>query len=456
MGPPASQAPPEQDFLERLRSAVNRRADAYSGAPRINIAFSGGLDSALALRAFVELGFGARLRAVHIDHGLHADSRQWTAHCRRQAEALGVAFESRRVDVDRGTGFGLEAAAREARYAALRALLGPGEIVVTAHHADDQLETVLLRLLRGTGARGLAAIAELAPFGAGLLHRPLLGFSRAQIRAQAERWSLDWLEDPSNRDLGHDRNYLREQVLPRLESRWPSAASAAVRLAGHMREAQENLGELARLDLADPDPSAPVPRETLRQLSPARQRNALRWLIERRGLAVPSAKQLEELRESLNVVRPDARTTVTWPGAQVRVYRDKLYFIVSEEADAGLPPSGRLALDQDWEGGKYGRLTLVASQHGGLPEHWARDGIEIRFRAGGERFKPLHDAHGKSLKQWLREAAILPWMRDKIPLLYRGGQLIAVADLCLDDDLRKHQADATLWRVEWSGHPPIR
>jgi tRNA(Ile)-lysidine synthase len=454
MGPPVSPALPEEDFLERLRSAVSRHADAYSRAPRINIAFSGGLDSALALRAFVELAFGARLRALHIDHGLHADSRQWTEHCRRQAEALGVAFESRRVEVDRSTGFGVEAAAREARYAALRALLGSGEIIVTAHHADDQLETVLLRLLRGTGARGLAGIVELAPFGAGLLHRPLLGFSRAQIRAQARRWSLDWLEDPSNRDLGHDRNYLREQVLPRLESRWPSAASAAVRLARHMGEAQENLAELARIDLGDPDPFAPVPRETLRQLSPARQRNALRWLIEGRGFAVPSTKQLEELRESLNVVRPDARTTVTWPGAEVRVYRDKLYFIVSDEA--GVPSSGRLALDQDWEGGKYGRLTLVASERGGLPEHWARDGIEIRFRAGGERFKPLHDAHSKSLKQWLREAAILPWMRDKIPLLYRDGQLIAVADLCLDDDLRKHQADAALWRVEWRGHPPIR
>jgi tRNA(Ile)-lysidine synthase len=393
---------------------------------------------------------------VHVDHGLHADSLQWAEFCRQQAQALGVAFESRHVEIDRDTGYGIEAAAREARYEALRSLLGGSEVLITAHHADDQLETVLLRLLRGTGVKGLGAIAELKPYGAGYLGRPLLGFSRAEIRAQAERWSLDWMEDPSNRESYYERNYLRQRVLPHIESRWPAAARSAVRLAEHMRDAGDNLAALAKIDLGSDNVSEPVARATLRRLSPARQRNALRWLIEGHGLSMPNTKQLEELRESLAVIRPDARIRVAWPGAEVRVYRDKLYFLTPEDTAQIAAPCGRLVLGEVCDCGALGRLTLVAADGAGLPEDWVREGVEIRFRVGGERFKPLHGAHSKPLKQWLHETRIVPWMRDKIPLLYRHGQLIAIADLSLHDDLRKHQADTALWRVDWRGHPPIR
>ena len=202
--------------------------------PRLTVAFSGGLDSTVLLAALCRLGLAASVRAVHVDHGLHPESAQWSAHCAATAAAFGAEFAAVRVAVDRASRQGLEAAAREVRYRALGELLAPGEWLLTAHHGDDQLETLLLRLLRGTGVRGLRGIIAFGPFAAGSLGRPLLKFTREQLRAQALAWNLPWLEDPSNREPRHDRNYLRLQVLPALLARWPEAAHSAERLAEQM------------------------------------------------------------------------------------------------------------------------------------------------------------------------------------------------------------------------------
>lgn len=489
------------------------------------MALSGGLDSTVLLTALTRLEPRPVVRALHVDHGLHADSAEWDRRCAELAAALDVPYRSVRVAVDLERGIGLEAAAREARYAALAALLEPGEILLTAHHADDQLETVVHRLARGTGVRGLRGILAQAPLGAGFVARPLLGMPRARLRALAEQWGLEWLEDPSNSDLDYDRNYLRSTVLPALRARWPSAAAAAERLAEAAADAEEILAAVARDDLAsaaggeattarddraaaageeataarDDRPAAAgedatagrddlaaageqpgaAAREAppgrtaagrpavvaLARLAPARRRNALRHAIRSAELPMPSARQLETLCASLEALRPDARTCVRWPGGEARVYAGRLYLSAPLEGDpgdrraeasqAGAPGASRLSLTEPWSG-PAGRLCLEPASGPGLPEAIAREGLEVRFRSGGERFKPAGSAHTRKLKRWFQEEGIVPWMRDRVPLLYWRERLVAVADLAIAADLPGAEPNEGAWRVRWNAHAPIR
>ena len=445
----------QKPFLETLSRALAALAPDTGVEPRWAVAFSGGVDSTVLLTALSRLGTQARLAALHIDHATHADSAAWAEHCRRAAEKLGVEFRGRRISVDERAGLGFEAAARQARYAALGELLEPGEILLTAHHADDQLETLLLRMLRGSGVTGLTAIAPLRAMEAMTIGRPLLGFSRAQILAQAQQWRLDWLEDPGNLDQKHDRNFLRAEVMPSLTDRWPAVRRAAGRLAAHMREADGLLDELAAIDLAGESQSGSIDRDRLRALVPARQRNALRFAIRARGLPVPSASQLEELTRSLSVTRLDAGTTVSWPGAEARVYRDRLHLLAPL---AALPPSSdgaTLVPGEPWTGGE-GRLVLAPGEGPGLPEGWVRAGLEVRFRRGGERFRPFKRGRSRSLKHLFQEAGIVPWMRARVPLICRGDTIAAVGDLWIDDAAGRESAAGKCWHVAWTDHPPLR
>jgi tRNA(Ile)-lysidine synthase len=445
-----SQAEP---LVARVRAALERGPPPADGA-RVVVAFSGGVDSTVLLAALTRLKLRAPLRAAHVDHGLHPDSSLWSEHCAATARALGVELVTIRVEVERRARSGLEAAARTARYAALADLLSPGDLLLTAHHADDQLETVLLRIVRGSGVRGLRAIRERMPFGRGWLVRPLLGCSRAEILAQARAWYLRWLEDPANQSLEHDRNFLRASVVPRLVERWPAAARSAQRLAEQMADAEAILTEVAARDAAAVADAARVPRAALEPLDPARQRNLLRHLVRRAGFEAPSAQKIEELRAALLDARRDAQPRIRWAGVDARVFRGHLYLMQALPAASGRGFAARLDKAHRWAGPE-GELKFEPLGAGpGLPESWLDDGLTLRFRRGGELFKPLERAHHRSLKHWLQEAAIVPWMRTRIPLLYRDDHLVAVADLWLADETRA-ASDEPRWRVVWSHHPPL-
>jgi tRNA(Ile)-lysidine synthase len=454
--PPRNRQPRHSDaFAAALTAVLEQWALEYAPS-RITVAFSGGLDSTVLLAALARLELPAPLRAAHVDHGLHPRSHEWSEHCARVAAALGVELRVLPVAVERSAPAGLEAAAREARYGALGELLSPGEWLLTAHHADDQLETLLLRLLRGTGVRGLAGIADFAPFAGGRLGRPLLKFTRARLRAEAEARGLEWLEDPSNWDPRHDRNYLRLYVLPALTARWPAAAPNAVRLAAQARDAERLLESLADADAAALAAPWHVPREVLEALEPARQRNLLRRQLRAVGSDVPGAAKLEELRRALLAAHAESHARVSWPGGEGRVYRGALYLL------RPLPPASprgyeaRLGLGTAWTGPE-GRVELVPADGAeGLPQSWADEGLRLRFRAGGERFRPRGHAHRRSLKQLFQEAGVVPWMRERVPLVYRGGELVAVGDLWLGASVDEAQAGEPRWRVRWSEHPPVR
>lgn len=436
-------------FTERFAAAVERLPIA---GRRVLVAFSGGLDSTVLLHALYRTGVAGEIAALHVDHGLHDDSAVWSAHCADAARALGVEFIARRVELPAARGQSLEAVAREARYAVLAAAVAPGEVAVTAHHADDQLETVLLRLMRGTGVRGLTAIHALAPLGGGWLARPLLDFSRGEIEAEARRLGLHWLEDPSNTDMRFDRNFLRARVLPALHERWPKAGPAASRLARQMAEADTVLDEAAARDLAITAELECIPVDLLLALSEARCNNALRYAVRALGLPVPSAGQLAELTRALDA-RGDAEAVVGWPGAEARVYRRRLY--LKAPSQRRVLESGRIDASTGFAFAQ-GELELVAADDYGIPDRWARQGLEVAFRRGGERFRPRGSRHHKTLKQWFQEAGIVPWMRSTVPLLYHDDRIVAVADICLADDLPHDRRDGPFWRPLWRGHPRLR
>jgi tRNA(Ile)-lysidine synthase len=442
------------EFLERLRAALERLRlpDAVA---RYVVALSGGIDSMVLLAAMLRLAGSSRVAAFHIDHGLHCESGRWAEQCAHAAGALGVEFQSTRVTIPAGSEHGgPEAAARTARYEALRELMRPGDVLLTAHHGDDQLETLLLRMLRGSGVRGLTGIHELAAFGPGYLARPMLEFTRAEVTAQALRWNLTWIDDPANAVLRFDRSFLRARVLPALHERWPSAQRAAARLTRQMAEAEQVLEEVAADDARDVADLTRLPCAHVRALPPARQANLLRFVIRTLDLPTPSSAHLERLREAILREHLGSRAQVTWPGVVAHIYREHVYLLPTQ---ARLPRRhlvGELAVGREWQG-VSGSLRLIRADDG-FPDEWARSGIDVRFRSGGERFRPANHRHSKTLKHWFQENGVLPWMRDRIPLLFRRETLIGVADLWISEEAQSAASQGPKWRAEWVDHPPVR
>lgn len=435
----------QSELLASLAELLPRAGPAR----RFVVALSGGLDSSVLVHALSATRgtHGVPIVAVHVDHGLHPESAAWAEHCRELAARLGIEFLLRQVTVDTNGGQGPEAAAREARYGALRHIVAAGDWLLSAHHADDQAETVLLNLMRGSGAAGLAGIPASRRFGAGWLLRPLLGVDRGDLEAYAREQDLAWLQDPANDSEQFDRNFLRHEILPRLDARWPGAASRIRRSAELAREADMLLAELAQADRELT--SVRVDRlsiSRLAQLSPERQRNLLRHLILDLGLPAPGAAHLESIVDSLVPARADAMPVVSWPGASARRYRDQLYLLAASEQDEEWPESIAVVGHCIELPHGMGTLEFEDGAPAGLSAAVVQQGLELRFRVGGEKFKPVGQRHTRKLKKLLQEAGVVPWMREYLPLVYSGQRLVAVADLWIAADAADTPGTAINWR----------
>ena len=407
--------------------------EAFPNASRYWIAYSGGMDSEVLLHAIASLRGLLRmdLCAIHVDHGLHADSVSWAEHCRRRCGNLGVPLTIRHLALQPIRGESLEALAREARYGALRECVAAGELLLTAQHRDDQAETLLLALMRGSGIKGLAAMPAVAPFGEAWLLRPLLDRSRRDLLDYAGEEGLTWVEDPSNGNLAFDRNFLRARILPLLAERWPSCAVSLARTAGHCAEAQGLIDRVAGQVFEQARGARPgsVSVTRLSACRPPLVRATLRFWIAELGLPPPDSTHLERIRAEVLGAAPDRSPLVSWKGCEIRRYRDEVF------AMPPLPPRPRTTTFA-WEQGALelpkglGRLYLTNDAGAMLdPDAIRSHGLEVRFAVVGFSCRPGLRARNRRLKHLFQEACIPPWLRPYVPYLFADEQLVAVGDL---------------------------
>lgn len=417
------------------------------------IAFSGGLDSVVLTLALKGSGVFAKgqFRALHCNHGLQPEADGWAQWCRDFCSEHQLPCEVERLQLAPRRGESLEAVAREARYAAIASRMAPGDVVFTAHHGDDQVETVLLQLLRGSGLPGLSGMSRISDFPPGFLVRPFLGLSRDDLEGYARDEGLRWIEDVSNNDLRFDRNYLRHRVVPTLRARWPGLIRTVSRSAELCGEAQGVLDEIALRDLeaVSTEDMAVLDAGALSRIPNDRWRYVLRAWFRRCGVVAPPRARLDALLSQLfgDDVRPTAR--VAWQGNEVRRYRNCLYLLRAgrvervEEILSWMPGT---ALQLPYRGG---RLHATASIGRGVAARFLENTrVEVRFRRGGERCRMGGKGGGIALQTLFQSLGIPPWERGLVPLVYVGSELAAVADLRVCSRFAAREGEPAL-EIRW-------
>ncbi len=447
--------------------------DIVRPSDRLLVGLSGGVDSVVLLDILQRVARKLRLRlsALHVNHQLSSHARRWEAFCRRLCRARGIPFQSAKVRVRRGDS--VEAAARAARYAVFARQ--DCDYVVLAHHRDDQVETLLLQLLRGAGVKGLAAMPLLREEGGGRraegkgeqrrergfssliphpsslrILRPLLDVTRNEILEYARKRGLKWVEDESNQDIYFQRNFIRHEVLPVIARRFPAYRTTLARAAGHLAEAARVLDELAASDAAGHLEGGTLSIAAMRRLSPARARNLLRYFLANRSVAMPNAERLDEALRQALTAKQDARVLVELGDFTLRRHAGKLHLVRS-----GGAPSAHY--EKGWRGEKQLALPelggVLAMQHvRGAGVSLARlrgRPVTIRLRRGGERLQPDCRRPRRSLKNLLQEARIPPWERERLPLIFCGEQLIWAPGVGVDCRFQAPGAEPAV-RPVWS------
>ena len=421
--------------VDALRRILSERLGEVA---TLKVAYSGGIDSHTLLHALCQLRTttGWKISALHVNHGLQAESDKWAEHCLRVCRDLEVSCVVGRIQVEDRDDEGLEAAARRLRYAWLAKHVDHGDVLMTAHHLDDQAETILLQLLRGSGVRGLAAMPIICRFSAGKLVRPLLEFERSELKAYAKRNSLRWVEDASNRDVHRSRNFIRHRVVPMLEQHWPRAKHALVRGGRHAGEAATLLDAIALEDMqssiaaqdgCEVDSVLLVP--ALLNLSAERRHNVLRYWIRQLNLPPPSSLHMNQIDDVIVKSTRSRHAAVAWPGAEVRRYRNQLFAMRRlTDPDPGLKVTWNLRQPIEVPGTGY-VLKCVESIGDGLSrERIGKGAITVRLRQGGETCCLPGRSHHHKLKKLLQEAGVPPWQRQRLPLIFVDEDLAAVAD----------------------------
>jgi tRNA(Ile)-lysidine synthase len=420
-------------------SAASLRAllDAHTpaGATGLVVALSGGADSASLLAAVSALGLGVRglpLRAVHIDHGLQTAAASFRESCAALCATLGTPLAVIPVTVRTPPGASLEAAARDARYAALAGELRPGECLLTAHHREDQAETLLLQALRGAGLKGMSAMPVCRPFGSGWHLRPLLDVPHAELLAFGASTGCLSVIDPMNANLRFDRGYLRRQVWPLIESRWPGAATTLARTAQHAAEAQELLDRAAAAAVGRLRDGDALSVPALRALSSPERINALRFWLRDAGVEPPSTARLNEAVRQIFEADADHLPAIVWDGRALRRYRQRLFLTDAHPPRLEGRRHWRAAPDSRADLGPGSGTLCWTAQVGGLDAQRLPQTLTVRRRGGGETLKPGVKARTQSVQHLCQSQGVLPWLRDALPFVFAGDALIAVGDLWLD------------------------
>lgn len=435
----------------------------------VAVAYSGGLDS-LALLLLMQdyvrrhstngmqyaAKYAIKLLAFHIHHGLSSHADEWLMHSQHVCEQLGITFDQQKITLGQKNKSGIEEAARVGRYAALGALCQRHDVslLLTAHHQDDQAETVLLQLLRGSGVAGLSGMDALNRAPNLLQHvelfmaRPLLALSRAQLEGFIAHQEISYVQDESNNDPRFARNALRHQVMPSVASYFPGFQERLVRTAQHAQSAQRLLDELAQQDLQICQSDACLDIKQLLQLSAVnsidRIDNLLRYWLGLHGWRMPSTAWLAEMRSQLLEAKEDAQICITHPDGQIRRYRNRIFLTARHDLELteSVP-----SLAFRWHGeaqiafAEYGGVLHFDEAEMGVDVTWLRNqNLSIAYRQGGERLKLAWNRPGKSLKHHYQALGIPPWMRSRLPIVYSEGRLLFAAGVGMNSHYCHHDS----------------
>lgn len=476
---------PALALMNSLKQFVQRRQQTalqplLQESRTLVVALSGGLDSMVLLdvchryREQWHPLLGGDLRAVHVHHGLHADANAWVEFCRRVCDERGIALElcyaGERVHALRETGTGLEAAARDARYEAFAGHLAADEVLLMAHHEDDQAETVLLNLLRGSGARGLSGMPVERELGQGFLLRPFLSddaaVSRAQLEAYAQTFALAHVDDDSNENVRLSRNFLRHKVMPLLREHWPAVSESLTRVALLQAEQETLLETLAQQYLHEHEDAeeGSLSFTALLQTPAAMQRLVLRhWLHQRTG-QWPDWQCVQTVREDFLLASADADPLLQWQGRELRRFRQRLFLMWPREAHVPAPSGGFL-----WEQAADGRLPalvlpgngilrLIQVAQGGmrLPDaetcvsyrQYVPDSASQHNLLDGSFECALAGRPRRALKKILQESDVPPWLRSRTPLVFVGGQLAWIGGVGVCEGFQQ-PSGLMGWAVNW-------
>jgi tRNA(Ile)-lysidine synthase len=416
----------------------------------ILVGLSGGMDSVVLLHILHRLAprFSWRLSALHVHHGISPNADAWADFCAGLCSGLDIPLHIEHVDIAPLREHGIEAAARKLRHAAFARQ--SCDFVALAHHADDQAETLLLQLLRGSGVRGVAAM----PLSGGthpMTVRPLLDLPRAVLLEYAHEHGLQWVEDESNADDSYPRNFLRHRALPLLEERFPSYRNTLARSAHHFAEASELMDDLARIDAEGAMQGDALNVAALRALTPARAKNLLRHFLHCRGAVMPQTAQLEAMLQQLCDARQDAAVCVEYGVWQVHRYRDQAYvspILGGIERELALSWNGEPELEWPALGV---RLNFVETRGAGISaEKLRRAPVTLRLRNGGETLRPHPNAAKRSLKNLLQEHGVPPWRRERLPLVYCGDELVCVVGVAVAAEFQAGEGEVAI-AVELAG-----
>ncbi len=434
------------DLIEQVATEITPLLAAQD---TILIGLSGGMDSVALLHILHQLSprFCWHISALHVHHGISPHADAWADFCTQLCTKYQIPLHIERVDIVPLREHGIEAAARKLRHAAFAAQ--SCDYVALAHHADDQVETLLLQLLRGAGVRGASAMPLLARRdNLPDLLRPLLRHSRQEILAYANAQQLQWIEDESNADHRYPRNFLRHRVLPVLEEKFPAYRDTLVRSTEHFAEAGELLDELAAQDASNATHSDTLSVVALTALSAARGKNLLRYFLRSMGAPLPQTVQLDDMLRQLCNARDDASVCVSYGDWQVRRYRGHICALpVLPEFDRNLilPWHGETELAWPALGTQ---LKFVRGQSASASnisiDKLQRAAVTLRLRQGGEMLRSHPNGATRTLKNLLQEQHVPPWQRDRLPLLYCGDELVCVPDITVAAEYQAEPGEDSL------------
>lgn len=394
------------------------------------IAYSGGMDSHVLLHSMNILrqqNPALKVRAAHIHHGLNANADFWVKHCMTICQQLNIELVVRKIIVKKNQ-HSLEALARELRYQEFAKIIASDECLLTAHHANDQAETVLLQLFRGGGPKGLAAMPKYKNLAQGDFLRPLLEFRRQDLHEYALKNQLYWIEDDSNANIGYDRNFIRHKLIPIIIERWPGIFKTLSRSAEHCAQANKLLSVLAYQDYLLTQGSAPdtLSIKQLLAFDTARCNNLIRYWLQKLNLPIPSSIKLQHIFTDVLHCRNDAHPIVHWQGAEIRRYRDDLYAMQPLsiiKTNIVIPWDIKTSLELP---NNLGTLTRQLLKNHGLDLNYNSENITVRFRHGGHKCKVRNRAGTHSLKKLFQEQGIPPWQRNYVPLIFQDEELIGI------------------------------